>query len=432
MKNQIVLFICCVAIMASCQTKTQNNPDHFVEVNGKNIPLIRMDLVEDSATTIGWSALFEDIEIIPLETSEDCMIMNWRTGFTQKSFILSTQVGMGSPCSVFEFDLQGNFIKEIGRGGKGPGEHVGYFLESFNFYPEQEILQFSFSGMGDEDFYHSIDGKFIEKIARPIELTSKMVRLNSDLSLVEGAITGRPTYARDSIFLLIYDNNLNIVKKYDRVNYPPKDVSGFSPGGWGGSLYRYGKSWKYFAPGNDTIFEVSPEKLIPSAIFSFDNNLSDYNKIVDPKSELGKYHIEIKRETDQYLFIEKKIVKKIDVREWRPGQWGGQYSMDYFLILYNKLNGESHNIRFQDDILGILPPERLKDFGTSLKWDPLGHVYFILQALDLVEWIDEALEKGSVPESGLDKVKTLRQAIDEDSNPVLFMFKERDKYGFIY
>ena len=102
--------------------------------------------------------------------------------------------------------------------------------------------------------------------------------------------------------------------------------------------------------------------------------------------------------------------------------------MDDFLILYNKLNGESYNIRFQDDILGILPPERLKDFGTSLKWDPLGHVYILLQALDLVEWIDEALEKGSVPESGLEKIKTLRQAIDEDSNPVLLMFKEREKY----
>lgn len=41
---------------------------------------------------------------------------------------------------------------------------------------------------------------------------------------------------------------------------------------------------------------------------------------------------------------------------------------------------------------------------------------------------DEEVKADKIPESGKAKITELRKSIDENSNPVLFMFKERKKY----
>ncbi|MEA1875578.1 MAG: 6-bladed beta-propeller [Bacteroidota bacterium] len=422
----ITTIICCAIIIASCQTKTENNPDHFVEVNGKKIPLIRMDLVEDSATTIGLSALFDDVEIIPLETSENCMIMNWRTVLKDNSLLLATQSGGLGPVRLLEFELNGRFIKEIGGGGKGPGEHAGYSLESASYYPLEELLLCEFMGYGPETQLFNKHGKFIKSVKVPLEISTGIARVGEDLYITPGSIDGRPMYNRDSVQLIWYSSAGDVKKSIPREQYPPENTSGYSPGAWGTSLYQYGKDLHYYSPANDTIYAINNLDIWPLAIVINGKDHVQVNEVIDPKEVIGTYFVKIVGENEKYWIFEKRVTTVADLHEYRPGQWGGMFDMDYSNVIVEKKTGKSHHLRFNDDLLGVIP---WKYVVGQLTWDFSGRVYMVVQALNLVEWIDEALEQGLVPESGLDKVKTLRQAIDEDSNPVLFMFKEREKYG---
>jgi len=425
MKTTIGLLIIISAITSSCQTKTNDNQDHFVDVNGKKIPLIRMDLVEDSATTIGLSAIFEDVKLIPLETSEDCLIMNWSTILKDNSLLLATQSGGIGPVRLLEFELSGRYIQEIGGGGKGPGEHSGYLMQKASYYPLEELILCEFAGEGDEKQLFTKQGKFIKSIDVPLELASGLAMLGEDLFLLPGSISGRPMWNRDSVQLVWHSSAGEVIKSIPREQYPPESVSGYSPIAWGTSLYQYGNDWHYYCSGNDTIYAINTLDIWPIAIVLNGDNHIQVNKIIDPKEVIGTYFVKIVGENDDYWIFEKSVITVADLHEYRPGQWGGRFDMDYSNVIVEKETGKSHHLRFNDDLLGVIP---WKYAVYQLKWDSSGRVYMVVPALDLVEWIDEALENGSVPESGLDKVKALRRAIDEDSNPVLFMFKEREKY----
>lgn len=422
-----IITILVFLLFNSCASNQQNDPEYFTNVKGEKIPLIRMDLVEDSATTVGLSSLFDDITIVPLETREECMIMNWTTGFTDNTFILSTQVGIGSPCRILEFDLDGNFIKQYGKGGQGPGEHTGYGVEPITYYPDDQVLLIEFVGNGDENQLFTMDGKFLKEIKKPKGVFRSLTRLRSGINMSWGSIAGRPTYLRDSVQLILYNDKQEILKSYPRTLYPPENVSGFTPYGRA-YLYPFKDSYRLFSQGSDTLFEVHESELKPVAVFNFSDKQSQYNSIVSLQSEEGRYGIKIVRETDQFLFMEKSVVRKLNMREYRPGQWGGSRSVDEFLILYDKKEGQSYNLRFTDDLLGLFPEDLMKEIGTIFSWDPLGQVYFLFQALDILEWSENALEKETLPSGAREKILELQSKITEDSNPVLFIMKERKKY----
>ena len=122
------IHIFAIAVLMSACSQPADEVGEFAEVNGKKIPIINVGLVEEEATTIGWSAIFEDVEIIPLETNEKCMIMNWMTGLSPNSLYMATQTGGLGPVRLMEFDFNGNYLRDFGGGGKGPGEHGGYSL----------------------------------------------------------------------------------------------------------------------------------------------------------------------------------------------------------------------------------------------------------------------------------------------------------------
>ncbi len=64
-----------ILLLFSCKsTPTRTGIIEMVKVNGKEIPKINLGEVDDSATTIKLSDLFEDFRIIPLETKKEGLI----------------------------------------------------------------------------------------------------------------------------------------------------------------------------------------------------------------------------------------------------------------------------------------------------------------------------------------------------------------------
>ena len=423
--KKTIALLSIAGLLFACGPKSQNDSEIFTTINGQKISLLRVDLAPDSATTVGWSALFEDVEMIPLETSEECMIMNSQTTFTDHSLILSTQIGMGDPCRVYEFGMDGRFIREIGGTGKGPGEHTGYFMEDATYHPNEKLLKVQFNGIYPHIQYFNDVGQLFEEIDCPVELVQDVARLEDDIYVVAGALAGRPEYLRDSASLFWFNKTGEIIKTLERVDYPPKNSSGYTPWGGRAALYQYDDNWHFHNPGDDTVYQLEGLNLIPQAIFKYGEKHTPINKIIDPQAWVGTYSVEIIGEREAYWILEKRVITKQKMNEYRPGQWGGEYGADYFNLIVDKTNGAVYNVKLTDDLLGFVPDDYSSE---GIKFDPLGQTYRIYQALDVVEWIDKGLEEGSIAEKKLAKVKALRDKIDEESNPVLFLFKERKEY----
>jgi hypothetical protein len=183
--------------------------------------------------------------------------------------------------------------------------------------------------------------------------------------------------------------------------------------------------WRLYSSGNDTIYEVVGKEINPIGIFTLGEKAVQLNEFVDPREVLGHFHIRILAENENYWILKKSVYTKCDVEHHGGGQWAGRVEFDHSLIFIRKDNLKSWHVRFEDDLLGIISWDRIDYY---LKWDDSGRFYLILGAMSLIETIDEVMKAGEIPESGKEKVKKLRESINENSNPVLFMFKEREEY----
>lgn len=422
MKTRSFVFLSVLAFLLACKPNNNSPQREFGELNGEKIPIIRLDLVNDSASNVPLSTLFEDVEIISLETRPECLVGYCSYIMTDHSVLVAARNRL-EPIRLYEFDLNGNFVREFGGIGKGPGEHQGYIAGRLTWHPDEKLIMATFQGSSDEEFLFNQEGKFIQAISLPWEMGGGVLRLSDNLYMTSGPCYGIPKFKRDSFQLALFRSNGEWVNGFPRRSYPPENKTGYTSGGRT-SFWRYKNVWRIYSPGYDTIYQISEKALSPVAILNFGSNHYRYNQFVDPKTEVGRFSIEVLRETDRYIYIKKKHLSKLQAWEWQPGQWGSSSFLNYSLLLYNKLDGLGYNLRFEDDILGILPVETIQMYQS---WDDLGNVCRIAQAVDVLEWIAEAKMNNKLPNETRDRILELENSIDDNSNPILFIYKERNE-----
>ncbi|MFV0418724.1 MAG: 6-bladed beta-propeller [Dysgonomonas sp.] len=85
---------------------------------------------------LGLSSIFKSIRPIILETKDNCLIGNidGMQVFNDLIYILDIRIGRG----VFVFDMEGNFVRRIGRIGGGPGEYSS--VSDFTFDRENGMI----------------------------------------------------------------------------------------------------------------------------------------------------------------------------------------------------------------------------------------------------------------------------------------------------
>ncbi|MFA6128288.1 MAG: 6-bladed beta-propeller [Bacteroidales bacterium] len=392
----------------------------MVKVNGKVIPKINLGLVDDSATTIKLSELFEGFQIIPLETKKECLIGNMpKVEFGGQSILLFTQAGVG-PCLVLKFDKNGKFIRQFGRGGKGPGEHVGYMVDELSFFPDQKQVFISFQG---ENQLFTDDGEFLRQVKNPVELTSGIKRFNDSIWMTHGALAGNPDYRRDSIRLLMFDAHGSEIKVWPRTLFPPANRNGYSPGGWGTSLYKYLNRWQIYSPGDDTLYQIDLNRLDPVAVLNPGPEGFAYNKVIDPSQFEGTYSLKILKETEKHWYIEKTVVNKSKLSEYGPGRWGGEVETSDFLIVVDKKTGLARNICFEDDFLGILAKHQNHE---SVRWTDDGHPFISFLGIQLKESITTALKNENLDARIRARLEQLDKQVTSDSNPVIVVMTTKE------
>lgn len=129
-KTMRIFYLLTIAILSSCTSNQQIDPDLPVIDLEKEYPVKRIDIHE-----------IADVEYIPLETTDESVLMNgWEKSISDKYIILA-DTGNGTYRFLI-FDRQGKYIRTIDRQGQGPGEYLNFNAFDVDFEKE-EIYAYS-------------------------------------------------------------------------------------------------------------------------------------------------------------------------------------------------------------------------------------------------------------------------------------------------
>lgn len=117
MKTTTIFFMVALVGLTMCKQVPQDDAVEYVAVNGKDIPVIWPEKIT-TEKSLRFTDLFEDIELVELESHELSMIKYVFRQFVGKDYIIISS----NECGIIHFDRDGRFVKVLAKIGKGPGE----------------------------------------------------------------------------------------------------------------------------------------------------------------------------------------------------------------------------------------------------------------------------------------------------------------------
>lgn len=420
MKQKTISALTVMIFLLSCSNKDNSIISEIQTENGK-ISRIDFNLIPAEIKELKLSDLINDFRFIPLETKKECLISNTMIEFSSDFIFVGTQNFPGA-ARLYRFDKNGKFINEIGKSGQGPGEHIGYLADVIHSYEDNNTVLVSWGGgQGEKPQLFNIDGTLIEEINLPFRLRY-INKWSDSIWFSPGAFAGNAKMISDSIALVFYNSNGKILKKIPRRLYPPKNLSEYTPTPWAPSIYKYNDHWRLFMEGNDTIFKIVDMNLIPISVLASTKDILPYNKPVSADELPGKYHIRILAENNNNLYIDKSVIKKVDLKQFSPGQWGGSFTNDDQLIIIDKKSNKASNLKITDDIFHLFPDEL---FSQLLKWQD-DRLFFSVPPIFITKLLKELDIETLDNKSAIETIEKLK-IIPSDDNPVIFTFSLKDR-----
>ncbi len=378
-----------------------------------------LDRIPPDTLVLRASEVFSGFQAIPLETKEECLITNVMLTVSDDDLFVGTQNFPG-PARLYRFDKKGRFLNEIGRGGKGPGEHSGYMQLFCHYYDQDNTVLVGW--IGDDPQLFTLDGKLLKTIKMPFWGTMDMYRWNDQEWFSTGQAGGIPHDARDSFLLYFYTDNGKITRSIPRTHYPPENTKEYVPSPWENSVFSSNGERKIYFQGIDTVFTIQDKDLLPSCVIHHVPKMIDYNKTISPQYLKGRFFLFIPGETKNNLFLQKSVIKKADVKQYRPGRWGGAFRTEEALVIIDKKNGKGAVCKIEDDLFGFIPEKIFQ----QLTWHPDGYVSLYMSIPLLQEMIKDYEDSHpDIPPETAARLKPLK-ALHEEDNPVIFLFKLKD------
>ena len=150
------------------------------------------------------SEVVDSIEYIKLETKPGAFIGRVGTMAISENYV---SIFLWESNRILLFSKKGEYLNDVGNPGKGPGEYLNVDQRSLTFSPDESSI--FFSDRGRIIYMYGIDGKFIKRLALPLE-SNREIRFLSDGSLI--VYQNRKFLEHpDGYFLLKFDNKLNLV-----------------------------------------------------------------------------------------------------------------------------------------------------------------------------------------------------------------------------
>ncbi len=329
-----------------------------------------------------------DIEYIPLETNEKCLIGNNPRFYSNDSEII---VFTNQKISVFDRET-GKYLREIGHYGRDPG---GYQNTVYSYpYDEKNDLFYLDSWENQIYFRYNSSGKLVDKITA-YSNTKEPDLQNSDF----GEIITSIAPLNDTCFvghvwningkqktkLIIFNESNHRITTYPQYKTFDWDLNknGLTILKWNCLFYKHDSRLNFFERNSDTIFCVSLENLIPRYVLE------------------GSGFIQGISETNRFLLL------RLQSGE---GYYFGIFDKEKNNMVVNKTTNSIEN-----DIDGFIP---FQFYSANNNNEIIGS----REAFEIKLWMEQNPKKAAKLPPNLQNLSNLK----ETDNPVVMIAKLRD------
>ena len=270
-KKAIIIYsLLFMLILISCN-KTEENRANIV---------LSFDLDKQIEKEIPFEKVFDEVQLVPLETSKESMIHEITKFeiYNRRIYVLDARQR-----AFFIFDLNGRFIKKIQSIGKGPEEYTEIVDISINEYNKNIELLTPTRNLISYD----LNGSFIKK--DNLNLGNKVVHQFANVS--EDMICFYSFFSKKK--LTMYSRSLDKIL-YDAIESPTSEIDGTVLQSPSSPFNEIGKV-TYFMDGlNREIFKLTKDELVKVKIFDFGNYNLDLKYLKEIEGGFNEKHQKIK------------------------------------------------------------------------------------------------------------------------------------------
>lgn len=361
----------------------------------QQIPVLNLTPAIEHPDNITLSNFVESITYIPLATTYDYLVDKNPRVYVTKEYIVTIT---SFRCLVFN-RKNGEFIREIGHYGRGPGEYqstIGLFNERTPAY--------YFTGWNGYLLKYTMDGVFRGTVKIPgfkDGFDSPSVPMNysfiDDSIIVCDFLIALGTEPKS---LMIFNENGKVLKIITNKNIL-KTKQNFVLRTGEMSFYHFNNSLFFQSMYNDTVFQISVDKITPYFILNRGKHSPPF------ESKWWSYGKQLQSNfISQPLYFENN----------RFISFNFYLSKNKYFALYDKslklLKVNDNNSGIKNDIDGFI---NVAFDSMNSEGEPIG----LIQANELVNWIEKNPEKFKALNPELQKLKTTEIA----DNPIVVIAK---------
>lgn len=350
--NYTVFFILVITLFSSCSTK-QKHDSHSTT--------LKVDLTEQN---VSLNELFSHIEVIPLETQDNCLIVEIeKVMLHQDLFYIFDQ----RKPAIYVFTKNGAFIKEIAGKGKGPGEYQAVTDMILDDARQNIILLSPFGSL----FIYDMEGRFLQQQTLPIKPNYYAISSLQDNAFAVWSCVE----TEDAGISVIHTDSMKILHETwhnDRI----LDMGLMKP------FYQYNAETYFSTAYQNTVYQIKSDSLEKAYQWDFGkdniepNHLLTYTEIKDAHEKNNKllkdleegilpYAMERHNQNDSYYYV---ALRK-----------GMGFNRPWINVFYRKQDGKSfvfeqtkegipiHPILFTNDFLvATLASEDINSYNKVL------------------------------------------------------------------
>jgi len=420
------LFLALLFTLSNCRSGI------YKEVN--QIPVIDVASNVKSFRHINLSEVAESIEYISLETNKDYLV-----GKINDLIITDDRFFVVGPFSCNVFDLQGNFLCNIGGKGNGPGE---YNLINRCSVDEENKAVYIFT---DHELYeYDYNGNYIQtitlKVRRPDEYWYETIYIADSLFL------GTTTLGKLDMgnFCYIFNKNGDVITVNEKKPFSePVDIKWFKTQFAINNVLIYSGDYFLIKCGyDDTLYYLNNKlKFEPKYVFNFgeySDPIAKFNattaeeehKIILNQIGFGYYLTETNDYVLFNLFFGDNYPKDDELVEVSVNVNGNtiQHISTTARGLYNKQNSDLVFLKNSNNYYGFM-----NDIDGGLPFWPLVQAHneqlvSYLEPYDLKMWVKSDVFKNSKPLYSEKKahLEELTNGLNENDNPVIILLKLKE------
>lgn len=297
MKSKMI-YILLDLLLFACNSK---NPQQVVSDIPKKNSFYTVNVPDlwKNKREIFLSEIAESIEYIPLETSNESLIGNvLDVQLTDDYIFISQRIRDNKP--LLQFDRSGNFIRQIGKIGRGPEEYVA--MRGFSIDRDKEII-YVLASYNGKVLSYSFDGDYINSFKFPQSYGPIVWSKDSSFICYQESVNG----TEENIFE--ERNTHNEITQYVRNTFFWQHKLNFFAGGSSSKkkvFYRLNNKLHFKSSYNDTVYTYDKDKIIPKYFLDLkDFRLPDQLRVeVTGESVKSPHYYWISpKETSRFIFI---------------------------------------------------------------------------------------------------------------------------------